>query len=956
MKITFTNKCKDKIIHAENGIKLMIKGYAFYKDIIEEDIPTLELDKLDKSRIICKNEIEHISELKDNLFDLTYIPALDSSIITKKEDDTSSLNIIAAKMGHYEIDINKGITTEEFTNILIIGEEFDERDKYVSPKQKYFLVAVITDVVPNLENPQKIVFKVSFTNFKQEEINESLRLIDYNFNEFTKNEIIKDFNTIQLPDNYTLTPDKKNTDYDAEINIIKFDSEEGTNNVKSFPSNLVLLDKSEKINNVWNPSARVALGLDNYDKKVITPHLELSYGVKEVKDNIFQTNTVDFQFDTNHFGINQSIGINNLQVDIFPEDVDEENKRCLKKRIKRSNLFDYSLISANKAFFKYDSHNSRYTEGANYTFEYLNKNNTFGTLNFPVECISLLHSNDNTLSGNNFDSLFLNSDSNNIGYSYTNNTLINSSGTDFVNKGVYYEPGSTEPEYKSKLENNVFIGACDVKTTIVPNNVYSNNITFIGDNKLGSFGIPSAKNIILTDYTNTLPSIVQNNGGKNTNIDINFKYLSATYTNDFNAGYEALIGFSGLSVDRLPNKQVYFKAKRQIGYNKSTKTYYYYYSHPSYEADTTFAIKFGNYNANYNPNALNAFKRNSITDYVNDGQTYSNTFSSQYDTAQTFDATTENLFSLYFKHTNDSTYNKNNSYESISADEGDFSLNKLVAIGNGNDILGKNITGYSPAQMASNKYEAGQYCKKIDLFSIEKDSYQLVHSTTDTTVWFDSPKVKHFPGIFAVRGTVPINNKWFKYRNNGGIVETLNDAGIVKSFNNYHLQNAIYTTNGIYMPRTRTSNDVYPLTFNILNNFTKNGGDIDNNIRPLSTENLKKRFESHNKFVYKCEGIVKNKIITYDVYMEDIISYLDKKYKSVLNDIKNKDWVIYLINGCSNDMPLRFHGKISGNISPNQKKESIRILQPGECVEIIYSKSMYNGTGTMAGVINFEYK
>ena len=248
MEIVFTDKCKDKIIHSENGIKFNIKGYVLYSDeIVKDNVPELDISDIDFKKIIAKDEVTNIKTLRTNAFDITYIPALESSILTNEEDDESSLNIIAAKMGHYEIDINKGLTDKEFSSILIIGEEFGESDKYVFDKHKIYLAAVITNVEPNLEKPQKIIFKVSFTNFKQEEINESLRLIDYNFNEFTKNEIIKDFNTIQLPDNYTLTPDKKNTDYDAEINIVKFDSEEGANNVKSFPSNLVLLDKSEKI-------------------------------------------------------------------------------------------------------------------------------------------------------------------------------------------------------------------------------------------------------------------------------------------------------------------------------------------------------------------------------------------------------------------------------------------------------------------------------------------------------------------------------------------------------------------------------------------------------------------------------------------------------------------------------------------------------------------------------------
>ena len=43
MKITITNKCKEYVLNAENGIKLQIKGYAFLVDN-EKILNTAELD------------------------------------------------------------------------------------------------------------------------------------------------------------------------------------------------------------------------------------------------------------------------------------------------------------------------------------------------------------------------------------------------------------------------------------------------------------------------------------------------------------------------------------------------------------------------------------------------------------------------------------------------------------------------------------------------------------------------------------------------------------------------------------------------------------------------------------------------------------------------------------------------------------------------------------------------
>ena len=954
MKIVFTDQCKDSIIHAENGIKLNLKGYVLYEDEIkEDDIPSLTLSSLKKEKIICKQPIEDTYEIRKNTYNLTYIPALESTILKNKADETD-LDVIAAKMGHYEIDLNKGITDKEFSTILLIGEEFNEYNTYVSDKQKSYLAAVITNVDVDLETPKKIIFKVSFTNIEKEDINESLRIIDSNYDEFTKNEIIKDFNTIQLPDNYTLTPDKKNTDYDAEINIIKFDSEEGTNNVKSYPTNLVFIDKTEKINNIWNTRPRVVAGVDNIDKKVITPNLELSYGINEPVDNKFIVNSIDIQFNKNYASINQSIGKNNLQVDILPEDIDVENLRCIKKRIKRSNLFDYSLVSANKAFFKFDSHNSKYTEGAYDTFEFLNKNNTLGSLDFPVECISLFRSNNNTMSGNNFDSILLDSNSNNLGYSFTESTLIHSSGTDFVNKGVSYETGSTEPQYNSIYKNNVFIGTKDVISEIKAATVSSNNITFIGENKLSTYSVQSANNRVYTNLFNTIPSYVKKaDSDEISEIDVNIGFTTKSYLSNFEIGNEALIGFSGLSVDRLPNELAFYKSRQQIGWDSETDRYYYKYSHPKYVPDNTFTVKFGNYNANYNPRALSGFICPSMTDYISNGSTYSDTFSSKYDTHWKFNTVTEKLYKLYFKHSQDSIYALYGlPYTDISADEGDFSINKLVVVGNGYDILGKNITGYSPAQMASNRYSAGQYCKKIDLFSIEKDSYQLVHSSPNDNVIYDSPKVQHFPSMFAVRGTKPLYNKWFKFRSNGGIINSLSDE-LVKSFNNYQLQNAIYTTNGIYIPRARTSNDVYPLTWETLNTLATIGGDTTKPPPLTVYATLSKSYQGINKFVYQCNGIKQKDRIVYDVYEKDICDYLKSQFKGLIQIAPGQNYIVYLVNTSIHTM--NYHGKITGAVPAQAKSDTIKVLKPGTCIEIIFTAGLYTGVGNIAGAANLEY-
>ena len=42
MEIIFTNKFKEKVIHAKDGIKFALKGYAFYNDALPDDIESEE--------------------------------------------------------------------------------------------------------------------------------------------------------------------------------------------------------------------------------------------------------------------------------------------------------------------------------------------------------------------------------------------------------------------------------------------------------------------------------------------------------------------------------------------------------------------------------------------------------------------------------------------------------------------------------------------------------------------------------------------------------------------------------------------------------------------------------------------------------------------------------------------------------------------------------------------------
>ena len=219
MELKFTDKCIEHIIHAHNGIKLNLKGYAIYTGNVS-DLKTLSDIEMDKVK--CKATVETVSELTDNLYELNYIPALEGTYVTNEETPQ-----MAFRFGKYEIEVNKSQTTETNFNILIIGELFQESKTYHTDMRKSYLAATIEDVNLDEDQSKKIVFKVTFTDKDADKINTELCVVDVDFNEFVEKETMKDLTTVQMADNYTLTPDSRNNDFSEEINIIQFDTETG---------------------------------------------------------------------------------------------------------------------------------------------------------------------------------------------------------------------------------------------------------------------------------------------------------------------------------------------------------------------------------------------------------------------------------------------------------------------------------------------------------------------------------------------------------------------------------------------------------------------------------------------------------------------------------------------------------------------------------------------------------
>ena len=961
MKFKFTDKCIEHIIHSNNGIKLNLKGYAIYTGNVS-DLKTLSDIELDKVK--CRATVETVSELTDNLYELNYIPTLEGTYVTNDK-----IQQMAFSFGKYEIEVNKSQTNKTNFNVLIIGELYQEYTTYHIDMHKSYLAATIEDVNLDETQSKKIVFNVTFTDKEVDKINTELCVVDVDFNEFVEKETMKDLTTVQMADNYTLTPDSRNNDFSEEINIIQFDSETGNTNVVQKPYNLVLQDKTNKVNVPWNVKPRVFVGVDNTNKNITKPHIQWSYG--KLENNKFITNAVNLQYNTqkDFFALNQNTGNRNVQVDILPEDIDEENKRCIKNKVKRFNLFDYSLVSANNSFFKFDTHNSKYTDGAYSTFEFINKNNTLGTRHYPVENVGLYRSSNNSFSGNNNNNLLIESNNNSLGFCFGDSTLINANNNLFDYGAKEYDPGQIEPTYRNTVfHNNVMIGTDKLYSTDIKyQKVTASNITFIGNNTNSTYYVASAKNLPEFDKTNSLfanvtqiYNIEKNSSEEITSFDssqvqmkLNYGAETKTFDTNFNLGHEALIGFNGLSVTRYPSNEYFYHTKEQIGYDKANKKYYFYYSHPDKpQINNNYSVVFGNYNAYDCLTGLSVkiFKdepgneeQNALTKYVNNGSVYSGVYSSYYDTTFSASANSAGLYKYYFNHSQDN----NVSYNTLTSDEGDFSLNKIVVVGNGRIKTNNAIKGHSPAEYASVKTDYSNDCIRLNLFSVEKDSYQLVHNDcNDKDPDFLKTSIWHFPGMFAVRGNTPVTQK-YAYTKTGG------DNRLIASLNKYNLHNAIYTTQGLFVPLKRSSNDVYKLTFKSLNNLINenykkvrynfsNFNDIDRKLSNLP-----------RTFVYSTSGITNNDSIRYEITIDDIISYFNKlNYTIPKHELGNNTslYTFYVVNE-NTDHDLSFEAyRVLGQ--GKSRLTTTKVIEPGHCIKVEYMDDGSHGCG---GVLNFEY-
>lgn len=1093
MKITITNKCKEYILNAENGIKFQVKGYAFLVDnerILAKKGADVQLKNLYRKNPTEEDELIVLNPLKNSnqdilyrLFDTTYVPATELKSTDKYPFGTYKFRFDQGlnpnkKGGFCCADYN----CSQFDAILVIGQKFDEYPTYVKEEERSFLAAYITpendDEKFKLDNlydttgtgPVSRVISWAFSLGEFDETPVKV-LYDEDYKELMKNYSLKDNQTTMIRSGdddsskrnalFLVQSSSVGTQYDEVINNLELNQGFAGNFAGTYePTNIILTDETEKVNNLWNVKPAITI-FDDHNSPIAKPQMMLSYSC----DNDLTINSlaITYSKDTNKqvFSINDVTGNDTIQANLFPEDLHEENKYCVDPEYKPYNNTVVSAWSAernNPRFFKLHSNGGHYSGFYVYnTFELSSKGTNLSSCSSNTFYVS----NYNTLK-NSVLSEFIHSNNNNINL-LSNASLIDSHNVLF--NDAY--PAQYETSNIPTLTGHTLIGVNGEKVSycltgiskhlsdnVVKQGTY-NNFTHIGTNYntqiYNDYPTPTVTSYTVNRNYTSLPILndiksvkgkvtVCAYSAKNATTSINDKKVRPielvlgydtfndanrreTFENKLNVDNFALIGHEGLLASRAFYKDWAYPGREYEGYSNSLKKGNWVLTGtPTGRNPNDFTVVFGNYNSLVNTNKSSPRINYSwvtiqkyYRDYLNDGLVYdsTNTLSSVYNNSNIYDISYPNIFNdigfynqqdnSFCKVINDGSplsYNLGSCFNQISTDEGDYSLNKLLVVGGGEGYTeNSQNTIFSPAENVSKEKHYYEVAKRIDVFSVEKDSYQLVHNNTyDLNPSLSATKVGYIPGMFAVRGwEKPVQKYHYRYTSgyNGAAPSGTNivSATLVTSPNSYNLQNTIYTPTGMLIPLIRSSNDGYKLNIEHMNDYIK-GSTITGISKRVNFTNLQKKYDEFIQkrytFVYKTpgvctvtfkkgakggkgtkgtkgtkgykgsKGLVKGRDYTVDwryrLYIDDLFNGLNTKGIKLrgngVKGIKSRVYTIYLVNE-NKKHTITFKGIRMRKVGAKyQTLMTTRYIHPGMTQRIMF---VDNGANGQYGVMNFNY-
>jgi hypothetical protein len=597
----------------------------------------------------------------------------------------------------------------------------------------------------------------------------------------------------------------------------------------------------------------------------------------------------------------------------------------------------------------------------------------------------MIYSDRNTFLGNDENVVVLDSDDNTVGNGLNDLTLINTFKSNLI--------ADRTDEYSAVLNNNILIGVTGLDFN-AGYTLTANNITFIGKNKNSKFVTETPSNVLEFDEIKSVKGLFNHTFNNGTDSDIISDTvqigLSESDTFDYEQLLEnqALIGFEGLTVNKVPQHEYFYPCQYEIGYSKELNQYdYYYYGEPvTAQTARNYSVVFGNYNANHNLTGLSAAQGLTISQAfafkgVNLSFSSDTRFSSFYNKDFTYSTDKSDIISddptasayanihrLFFNNTQDSIFafdEYSACWDSVTADEGDFSLNKIVVVGNGVNKTDIDVTGHSPAEFASKVTDYNSNCRRMDLFSIEKNSFQLVHNGVyDDNPHYSATNVENIPSMFAVRGFDPVTQEYL-YHYTWATSSDANNTRFIKpelyqNINQYNLHHSVYTPTGIYIPLQRSSNDLYKMAFkNVKGLIDGNVIKTNKNLNYEAIKNLKK-FDQHS-FVIKTKGLqVKGsdgKLITkYDFDMATIVDfYALKGIKIPMSNMNGDNTNVYTFYILNNNprKGLNFKGfRMNKNGNSVQTLYKNKYIPKGRCLRVDYMDCATKGK---YGVMNFDY-
>lgn len=1085
---TITDKCKEYILNAENGIKFQVKGYAFLVDnerILPKKGSKVKLKDLYRKNPTEEDDLIVLDPLKNEnqdilyrLFDTTYIPATELKTEEKYPFGTYKFRLDqglnpSKKGGFCCADYN----CSKFDAILVIGQKFDEYPTYVKEEERSFLAAYIT---PDPQKDENDLFKIDSLDDKGENASGPVsRVISWVFSlgevedgydvQVTYDEDYK--NLMKLKDNQTTEihiedeeSSKKTalflvqspglgTQYDEVINKLEISQADEINRQliekelpptytpidfagTYVPTNIILTDETEKVNNLWNVKPAITI-FDDHNSPIAKPQMMLSYC--DNNGELINSLAITYSKDPNKevFSINDVTGNDRIQANLFPEDLHEENEFCIDPEYKPYNNTVISAWNAEKKntrFFKLHSNGGSYSNTltggyTQNTIEISSKGNNLFTCSSNAFYISNYNTiNDSVLSE------FINSNNNTINY-LSNASFIGSNNVLFSEK---HPDTLTTPV----LTGHTLIGvngeqikycltgvASYISDNVVKQGTY-NNFTHIGTNRLTQIyndfpsttitsfddrsfipvlnDVKNVKGKVLVSYYPSISATTPTSTGyRPLEIVLGYETFSSRsrlfhYESILNINNFALIGHEGLLASRAFYKDWYYPGREYEGYSNSLKKDNWVLTGTfTGENPNDFTIVFGNYNSLLNTNkssprmgndwvTIESYYRNNLNDGLIASST--NELSSIYNNSNIYKINDAIGFNdICFYNQQDNTFCKTLSgyFNQISTDEGDYSLNKLLVVGGGAGYTeNAQSTIFSPAENVSKEKHYYEVAKRIDVFSVEKDSFQLVHNNTyDLNPSLSATKVGYIPGMFAVRGwEKPVQKYHYRYTSayNGEAPTGINiiSASLVTSPNTYNLQNTIYSPSGMLIPLIRSSNDGYKLNIEHINDYIK-GSTITGISKQVNFTALQKKHDEFMQkrytFVYKTpgvctitykkgtkdtnkntKGLVKGRDYTVDwryrMNMDDLFNGLSTKGINIRNTgvkgIKSRVYTIYLVNE-NKKHPITFEGIRMRKVGNKyQTLMTTRLIQPGMTQRIMF---VDNGANGQYGVMNFNY-